>query len=163
MIKKFDDFVNEKLHGSNSPRPSIDLRGESGNAYVILGMAQNLTKQLSKADPEKYDWVKIQSEMTSGDYKHLVNTFEEYFGDYVDIYNADVIDESVNFNTNPHGISKGMSWEAELWDILETKYKMNNDDVVELLSKEEIFVQKRYEEGGKPNEIADELWKMNKD
>ena len=28
MIQKFDNFVNEKLHGSNTPRPSIDLRGE---------------------------------------------------------------------------------------------------------------------------------------
>lgn len=95
-LKNYDKYVNEKLHGSNSPRPSIDLKGESGNAYVILGMAKNLTNQLSKVDPDRYDWTKIQAEMTSGEYNHLVKTFEEYFGDYVDIYNADVIDESVN-------------------------------------------------------------------
>lgn len=92
-IKKFDIFVNEKLHGSNSPRPSIDLRGETGNAYVILGMAKDLTNQLSMVNPDKYNWRKIESEMMSEDYKHLVHTFEEYFGDYVDIYNADVLDE----------------------------------------------------------------------
>jgi len=69
--------------------------------------------------------------------------------------------EAVNFNTNPHGITKGMTWEANLWDVLETKYKMGYDDVVKLLSKEEIFVKKRYEKGGKPNEVADELWKIN--
>ncbi len=115
-LKRFDNFINEKLHGPNSSRPSIDLRGESGNAYVILGMAQNLTKQLVKADPERYDWTKIQSEMMSGDYKNLVNTFEEYFGDYVDIYNADVIDESVNEAVGDKDNIKFASQKAKVLD-----------------------------------------------
>lgn len=93
-IKRFDSFINEKLiDKKENTRNSIDLRGPSGNAYVILGMAQNLTKQLKNVDPEKYDWEKINKEMTSGDYKKLVLTFEEYFGDFVDIYNSDVLDE----------------------------------------------------------------------
>ena len=72
---------------------SIDLRGPSGNAYVILGMAKNLTDQLKKADPKKYNWEQINAEMTAGDYNNLVHTFDRYFGDYVTIYGADVLDD----------------------------------------------------------------------
>ena len=95
MIKKFKNFkVDEALVDGGSPQErSIDLRGESGNAFVILAMAKDLCSQLKEADAERYDWDKINKEMTSGDYKNLVNTFEEYFGDYVTIYNADVLDE----------------------------------------------------------------------
>ena len=85
-VKRFDNFVNEKLHGPNSSRPSIDLRGEGGNAYAILGMAQNLTKQLSKADPERYDWPKIQTEMMGGDYENLIKVFDREFGAFVTLY-----------------------------------------------------------------------------
>lgn len=91
---KFEQFNEALVSGGNPTERSIDLRGESGNAYVILGMAKNLCSQLKNADPERYDWDKINKEMTSGDYKNLVNTFEEYFGDYVTIYNADVLEES---------------------------------------------------------------------
>ena len=89
-LRKF----NEAFVRGESPRErSIDLRGPEGNAFAILGLAKNLTNQLKEADAERYDWDKINKEMTSGDYKKLVNTFEEYFGDYVTIYNADVLDE----------------------------------------------------------------------
>lgn len=96
LKNKYGKKVNEKLiDSSEGEKRSIDLRGPSGNAYVILGIAKNLANQLKEADPEKYDWDKIQKEMTpkSGDYKNLVLTFERYFGDYVDIYNADVLDD----------------------------------------------------------------------
>lgn len=90
------DKVDEALVGGSSPTErSIDLRGESGNAYVILAMATSLGKQLAEANPERYDVEEILTKMKSGDYKNLVNTFEEYFGDYVTIYNADVLDESL--------------------------------------------------------------------
>lgn len=75
-----------------SKRNFVDLRGPTGNAFVILGLASDLTKQLEKINSEKYNWEKIRNEMTSGDYKNLVLTFEKYFGDLVDIYNADVLD-----------------------------------------------------------------------
>lgn len=95
-INKFENYIKEALVRGGSPdERSIDLRGPGGNSYVILGMASNLCNQLKEVDPEKYDWERINKEMTSGDYKNLVNTFEEYFGDYVTIYNADVLDESM--------------------------------------------------------------------
>jgi len=89
--------VNEAFVRGGSPdERSIDLRGPGGNAYAILGTASNLCNQLKDADPQRYNWERINTEMTSGDYKNLVNKFEEYFGDYVTIYNADVLDESLN-------------------------------------------------------------------
>jgi len=91
-LKRF----NEAFVSGESPQErSIDLRGPSGNAYAILGMARNLCSQLEELDPEKYNWDKINKEMTSGEYNNLVNTFGEYFGDYVTIYNAEVLDESL--------------------------------------------------------------------
>jgi len=91
-LKRF----NEALVSGKSPQErSIDLRGPSGNAYSILGMAKNLCNQLEEADPEKYEWKRIQSEMQDSDYNNLVKTFDVYFGDYVTIYNADVLEESL--------------------------------------------------------------------
>jgi hypothetical protein len=58
----------------------IDLTGPQGNAYCLLGTASKLSKQLG------LDSASIQSEMTSGDYDHLVNTFDKYFGDFVTLY-----------------------------------------------------------------------------
>ena len=59
---------------------SIDLTGPEGNAFVLIGTANNLAKQLG------LDGQKIRFEMTSGDYEHLVNTFDKYFGEYVTLY-----------------------------------------------------------------------------
>jgi len=94
---KFEQFNEALVSGESPAERSIDLRGPSGNAYAILGMAQSFCKQLKDVDAERYNWEEINKEMTSGDYKNLVNTFEEYFGEFVTIYNADVLDES---NTN---------------------------------------------------------------
>jgi len=55
----------------------IDLTGPQGNAYVLLGYAQDFGRQL------KFDYKNIQEEMTSGDYENLVNVFDKYFGNFV--------------------------------------------------------------------------------
>ena len=55
----------------------IDLTGPDGNAFVLLGKATNLAKQL------KFDEKKITDEMMMGDYEELIETFDRYFGDYV--------------------------------------------------------------------------------
>ena len=55
----------------------IDLTGPDGNAFVLLGKATNLAKQL------KFDAKKITTEMMEGDYEHLLKTFDRYFGDFV--------------------------------------------------------------------------------
>ena len=55
----------------------IDLTGPDGNAFVLLGKATNLAKQL------KFDAKKITTEMMNGDYEELLEVFDKYFGDYV--------------------------------------------------------------------------------
>ena len=55
----------------------IDLTGPEGNAFVLLGYAKNLAKQLD------FNFEKIQTEMTSSDYENLIQVFDKYFGEYV--------------------------------------------------------------------------------
>ena len=57
----------------------IDLTGPEGNAFVLLGTASKLCKQLGIYDTLVVD------EMTSGNYEHLIKTFDLYFGDYIDL------------------------------------------------------------------------------
>ena len=58
----------------------IDLTGPDGNAFVLIGYASNLAKQLKK------DEKAIKEDMRSGDYEHLVEVFDREFGDYVTLY-----------------------------------------------------------------------------
>jgi len=58
----------------------IDLTGPDGNAFVLIGKADNLAKQLG------LDSKVIQTEMMNGDYEHLVNTFDKHFGHLVTLY-----------------------------------------------------------------------------
>jgi len=58
----------------------IDLTGPDGNAFVLIGIAGNLAKQLD------LDKKKIQSEMMSGDYENLIKVFDSYFGEFVTLY-----------------------------------------------------------------------------
>ena len=64
----------------NKSKMKIDLRGPEGNAYMLLGIARNLARQLSK------DWDPIRTKMTSGDYENLIKVFDKEFGDYADLY-----------------------------------------------------------------------------
>ena len=58
----------------------IDLTGPDGNAFVLIGKAGSLAKQLG------LDSKVIQTEMMNGDYEHLVNTFDKHFGNFVTLY-----------------------------------------------------------------------------
>ena len=58
----------------------IDLTGPDGNAFVLMGYASNLAKQLKK------DEKAIKEDMRSGDYEHLVEVFDIEFCDYVTFY-----------------------------------------------------------------------------
>lgn len=58
----------------------IDLTGPDGNAFVLIGKAGNLAKQLG------LDKSKIQKEMMQGDYEHLINVFDKHFGEFVTLY-----------------------------------------------------------------------------
>jgi hypothetical protein len=55
----------------------IDLTGPDGNAFALMGYANRFANQL------KLPSEKIISEMREGDYEHLLQTFDKYFGDYV--------------------------------------------------------------------------------
>ena len=55
----------------------IDLTGPDGNAFALIGYAKKYAKQLG------LDFDEIREEMTSGDYENLVQTFDNYFGDYI--------------------------------------------------------------------------------
>ena len=61
-------------------RIEIDLTGPQGNAFALLGYADQLAKKLGR------DSEKIRTEMRSGNYEHLVSTFEKHFGAYVVLY-----------------------------------------------------------------------------
>ena len=58
----------------------IDLTGPDGNAFVLIGTAGNLAKQLG------LDAKAIRDEMMKGDYENLVNVFDKHFGDFVTLY-----------------------------------------------------------------------------
>ena len=58
----------------------IDLTGPQGNAFFLLGTAVKLSRQLGLSSE------KICEEMKEGDYDHLINTFDKYFGDFVTLY-----------------------------------------------------------------------------
>lgn len=58
----------------------IDLSGPDGNAFMLIGMASRLAKQLGMDEEE------VQTEMMSGDYDHLLSVIEKYFGEYIIMY-----------------------------------------------------------------------------
>ena len=55
----------------------IDLTGPDGNAFALMGYAKQFAKQLG------LDSNKIINEMTSGDYEHLLEVFDNSFGSFV--------------------------------------------------------------------------------
>jgi hypothetical protein len=58
----------------------IDLTGPQGNAYFLLGTANNLAKQLGLNGKE------IMEEMKSSDYENLLQVFDKNFGNIVTLY-----------------------------------------------------------------------------
>ena len=59
-------------------RPTvIDLTGPQGNAFSLLAFAVKNARKFN------LDASVVMEEMKSGDYEHLVSTFDKYFGEYV--------------------------------------------------------------------------------
>lgn len=56
--------------------PEIDLVGEDGNAFAILGRAKRVARRAGWPDER---WDEFYEEATSGDYPHLLMTVEDYF------------------------------------------------------------------------------------
>lgn len=61
-------------------RIEIDLTGPDGNAFVLMGIAKNLARQL------KLDGEMITQEMMLGDYEDMLQTMENYFGELIIMY-----------------------------------------------------------------------------
>ena len=59
---------------------SIDLTGPDGNAFVLIGTAAKLARQLVLNSKE------IQAEMMKGDYENLIKVFDKHFGHFVTLY-----------------------------------------------------------------------------
>ena len=57
----------------------IDLTGPQGNAFYLLGLASKLCKQL------ELDEELVLYDMKMGDYEHLITTFDDYFGNVIDL------------------------------------------------------------------------------
>ena len=79
----------------------IDLTGPDGNAFVLIGLARKLWKQLHKEEEDAVKEVMtdllgeknppklidtIIEEMMSGDYENLIKVFDREFGKYVTLY-----------------------------------------------------------------------------
>ena len=75
MIKSREERENRKIE--------IDLNSPQGNAFVLIGIARNLGKQLGFDD---FRIKCIQDEMMLSSYEMLVQTFDKWFGDYVILY-----------------------------------------------------------------------------
>jgi hypothetical protein len=75
MIKS----INKKKKGPIE----IDLNGPEGNAFYLMGMADNFAKQLSWTKEQR---TKLRVDLTFSDYENLINTFDKHFGDFVILY-----------------------------------------------------------------------------
>jgi len=70
-------MIKEKLQHKGI---TVDCSGPDGNAFYLLGLAQNLAKKLCWSDKEI---TKLITEMKSSDYEHLVLVFDKHFGWHV--------------------------------------------------------------------------------
>jgi hypothetical protein len=61
-----------------------DLSGPQGNAFHIINLANKLAVKLGY---EPDDRGKLSTDLMSGDYDHLLETFELHFGDFVNFVN----------------------------------------------------------------------------
>jgi hypothetical protein len=57
----------------------IDLTGPDGNAYALMAYAKRFATQLGWADKGS----SLIEDMMSGDYEHLLEVFDNAFGEYV--------------------------------------------------------------------------------
>lgn len=58
----------------------IDLTGPQGNAFYLLGLASQLSKQLGLDKDE------ILEEMQASNYENLIKVFDKHFGNIVILY-----------------------------------------------------------------------------
>jgi hypothetical protein len=61
----------------------IDLAAPEGNAFRLLAMARSLARELGYSSEEIED---LMTEMAGSDYEYLIQTFDDHFGKYVNLY-----------------------------------------------------------------------------
>ena len=61
----------------------IDLQGPQGNAFALMGYADDFLRQMGRRD----EFNAMRTDMMSGDYNNLLDIFEKNFGDYVTLIN----------------------------------------------------------------------------
>ena len=62
----------------------IDLQGSQGNAFALMGIADDWLRQMKRRD----EFNAMRTEMMSGDYNNLLRVFQAKFGDLVVYANA---------------------------------------------------------------------------
>ena len=70
-IVKAEDFEGKR---------TIDLRGADGNVYFLMGIAREWARQL---DWSQESILIMLERMQSSDYNHLIEVFEDYWGETV--------------------------------------------------------------------------------
>lgn len=64
-------------------RMEIDLSGPQGNAFFLLSLAADIAKKsYGRSETEINEML---NDMRSKDYRHMVETFDNHFGDTVDL------------------------------------------------------------------------------
>lgn len=61
---------------------TISLSGPQGNAFYLLGLANQLGKDLDMSVNERQ---RLVNEMKSKDYAHLIEVFKREFGSFVEL------------------------------------------------------------------------------
>ena len=72
-------MIRRKSKNENQPIV-IDLTGPQGNAFFLLGMANDFAKQIGWSKEERD---KLQEDMKASDYENLIQVFDKHFGDFV--------------------------------------------------------------------------------
>lgn len=72
--------IKSKSKVAQCRKIEIDLTGPQGNAFYLLGCAQELNRQMCKSKAETR---KLLDEMKSGDYENLVKVFDREFGSII--------------------------------------------------------------------------------
>tara|TARA_B110000977_G_scaffold185385_1_gene250132 strand:- start:314 stop:547 length:234 start_codon:yes stop_codon:yes gene_type:complete len=73
-------MIRQKLHKHQSKPIVIDLTGPDGNAFVLINLANEFAKQLDYQPDVRG---RLTTDMMSGDYEHLLEVFDDAFGDFV--------------------------------------------------------------------------------
>tara|TARA_Y100000310_G_C19947247_1_gene475244 strand:+ start:73 stop:309 length:237 start_codon:yes stop_codon:yes gene_type:complete len=77
-------MIKSKADRPRGPTPiEIDLTGPQGNAFYLMSLADNLSRQLGY---DKLKIERIQMEMTLTDYEGLLYTFDREFGMLVTLW-----------------------------------------------------------------------------